>query len=166
LSQASKLTSASVAGIVPQPLHWNRPPQSPVWQCPTPLWKTQPVRPQNRVFRLFGVLIVTLFPGGSTQPLAASGVLGLGAAATQMVSFVRLTNVTSRRLEPAAPEGSGLGAAGAAGEDADVDVAGPAAIGILPLRVCPRRGDGWRYGQITEIGPANFCYLATGRGVY
>jgi len=47
--------------------------------APSPaLLKTQPVRPQNRVFRLFGVLIVTLRPAGSTQPVAASGVAGLG----------------------------------------------------------------------------------------
>src|ERR1700678_305344 len=65
-SQASKWTSARVAGIVPQPLHWNSPPQSPVWQWPTPaLSKTQPVRPQNRVLRLFGVVMVTLCPAGS-----------------------------------------------------------------------------------------------------
>src|ERR1700761_7428482 len=83
--------------MVPQPLHWNRPPQSPVWQCPVPaLLKTQPVRPQKRVFRLFGVVIVTLCPGGSTQPLAASGVLALGAAATQIVGAIWLTNVTRR----------------------------------------------------------------------
>src|SRR5580692_5933557 len=105
--------------MVPQPLHWNRPPQSPVWQWPTPaLSKTQPVRPQNRVFRLFGVVIVTLCPAGSTHPVAASGVLGLGAAATQIVCDIWLTNVTRRR-EPAAPEGGGSEAAGAeeAGED-------------------------------------------------
>ena len=92
------MTSASVAGIVPQPLHLNRPPQSPVWQWPTPwLLNEQPVRPQNRVFRLFGVLIVTLCPGRSVQPVVASGVLGLGAAATQIVCDISLTNVTLRR---------------------------------------------------------------------
>ena len=103
-------------------MHWNRPPQSPVWQWPTPaLLKTQPVRPQNRVFRLFGVVMVTLCPAGSTQPVAASGVLGLGAAATQIVCDIWLTNVTRRRLAggggaPAAggPRGGGSEAAGAA----------------------------------------------------
>ena len=106
--------------MVPQPLHWNRPPQSPVWQCPAPaLLKAQPVRPQKRVFRLFGVVIVTLCPAGSTQPVAASGVFALGAAATQIVCAIWLTNVTRRRSPagwPAAPEGGGSGAAGAVGE--------------------------------------------------
>jgi hypothetical protein len=68
-------------------LHWNRPPQSPVWQCPVPApLKTQPVRLQKRVFRLFGVVIVMLCPAGSTQPVAASGVFALGAAGTQIVA--------------------------------------------------------------------------------
>jgi hypothetical protein len=109
------LTSASVAGIVPQPLHWNRPPQSPVWQRPTP-WRlnTQPVRPQNRVFRLFGVLMVTLRPGLSTQPVAASGVLGSGAAATQIVCDISLTNVTRRRGPVAAAAVTGAAVTGAA----------------------------------------------------
>jgi len=49
----------------------------------------------------FGVLMVTLCPGSSTQPVAASGVLALGAAATQMVCGIWLTNVTRRW--PAAP---------------------------------------------------------------
>ncbi len=70
------------------------------------------MRPQKRVFRLFGVVMVTLCPAGSTQPVAASGVAGLGAAATQMVCDILLTNVTRRR-EPAAPEGGGSEAAGA-----------------------------------------------------
>src|ERR1700744_4289128 len=103
--------------MVPQPLHWNRPPQSPVWQCPVPaLLKTQPVRPQKRVFRLFGVVIVTLCPGGSTQPVAASGVLALGAAATQIVWAIWLTNVT-RRWSPAgwSPAPALGGSAGARG---------------------------------------------------
>src|ERR1700743_290345 len=115
-SKASKLTSPAVAGMVPQPLHGNRPPQSPVWQCPVPApLKTQPVRPQKRVFRLFGVVIVTLCPAGTTQPVAASGVLARGAAATQIVCGIWLTNVTRRWPAdwPAAPEGGGLGAAGA-----------------------------------------------------
>lgn len=65
----------------PQPLHWNRPPQSPVWQCPVPaLPNTQPVRPQKRVFRLSGAVMVTLWPAGSTQPVAESGEVALGAA--------------------------------------------------------------------------------------
>jgi hypothetical protein len=63
---------------------------------------TQPVRPQNRVFRLFGVLMVMLCPGRSTQPVAARGVLGLGAAATQIVCDISLTNVTRRRVPLAA----------------------------------------------------------------
>jgi hypothetical protein len=124
LSQASKLTSARVAGIVPQPLHWNRPLQSPVWQWPTPLLlKVQPVRPQNRVLRLLGVLIVTLWPGRSTQPVAASGVLGFGAAATQIVCDSLLTNVTARR------------GALAAGCDAAVTVAAVAAAGVAVTAV-------------------------------
>ena len=60
--------------------------------------------------------MVTLCPAGSTQPVAASGVAGLGAAATQIVCDILLTNVTRRR-EPAAPEGGGSEAAGA--EEAD-----------------------------------------------
>src|SRR5579871_3069923 len=128
--QASKLTSASVAGIVPQPLHWNRPPQSPVWQCPVPaLLNTQPVRPQNRVFRLLGAVMVTLCPAGRTQPVAASGEVALGAAATQMVCAMWLTNVTRRW--PAAPDGGGAEAAGSVGEVAGADgvaVAVPAGV--------------------------------------
>jgi hypothetical protein len=58
--------------------------------------KTQPVRPQNRVFRLFGAVIVTLWPAGSTQPVADSGELALGAAATQIVSAMWLVKVTRR----------------------------------------------------------------------
>ena len=65
----------------------------------------QPVRPQNRVFRLFGVLMVTLWPGRSIQPVAASGVLGLGAAATQIVCDISLTKVTRRRGALATTEG-------------------------------------------------------------
>ena len=80
------------------------------------------MRPQNRVFRLFGVVIVTLCPTGSTQPVAASGVLAFGAAATQIVCRIRLTNVTRRR-EPAAPEGGGSEAAGDE-EVVDTGVAG------------------------------------------
>src|ERR1700733_10282466 len=127
---ASTSTSPSTLGSVPQPLHWNRQPPSPVWQCPTPaLSKTQPVRPQKRVFRLFGVVMVTLCPAGSTQPVAASGVLALGAAATQIVCDIRLTNVTRRWFPdgwpaddwPAAPEGGGPEAAGSAGEAAPVE---------------------------------------------
>src|ERR1700733_14475245 len=57
-------------------------------------------------------MMVTLCPAGSTQPVAASGVAGLGAAATQIVCDILLTNVTRRR-EPAAPEGGGSEAAGA-----------------------------------------------------
>jgi hypothetical protein len=64
------------------------------------------------VLRLFGVVMLTLCPAGSTQPVAASGVAGLGAAATQIVCDILLTNVTRRR-EPAAPEGGGSEAAGA-----------------------------------------------------
>src|SRR6202161_159391 len=128
--------------MVPQPLHWNRPPQSPVSQCPTPaLLKTQPVRPQSRVFRLFGVVMVTLCPAGSTQPVAASGVAELGAAATQIVCDIRLTNVTRRR-EPAGPEGGGSEAAGAE-EAEEAEAAGVAegmraSVGVAerPLGVC------------------------------
>src|ERR1700721_3611 len=95
------------------------------------LSKTQPVRPQNRVLRLFGVVMVTLCPAASTQPVAASGVAGLGAAATQTVCDILLTNVTRRR-EPAAPEGGGSEAAGAE-EAEDVGVAEGVAGG-LPAR--------------------------------
>src|ERR1700753_3538454 len=117
--------------MVPQPLHWNRPPQSPVWQCPVPVvWKTQPVRPQKRVFRLFGVVIVTLCPGGRTQPVAASGVLALGAAATQIVWAIWLTNVT-RRWSP----GGWSPAGGApAGWPATAELGGSAAAGTVGER--------------------------------
>jgi hypothetical protein len=91
--------SASVAGMVPHPVHWNLPPQSPVWQWPVPaLLNTQPVRPQNRPFQLFGTVIVTLCPAGSTQPVAASGALVSGEAATQMVWLTWLTKVTRRSV--------------------------------------------------------------------
>jgi hypothetical protein len=62
---------------------------------------------------------VTLCPAGSTQPVAASGVFAFGAAATQMVCDIWLTNVTRRWSPagwPAAPEGGGSEAAGAVGE--------------------------------------------------
>jgi hypothetical protein len=73
---------------------------------------------------LFGVVIVTLCPAGSTQPVAASGVLALGAAATQIVCDIRLTNVTRRWSPagcppagwPAAAEEGGSAAAGTVGE--------------------------------------------------
>jgi hypothetical protein len=71
------------------------------------------------VFRLFGVVIVTLCLAGSTHPVAASGVFAFGAAATQMVCDIWLTNVTRRWSLadwPAAPEGGGSEAAGAVGE--------------------------------------------------
>jgi hypothetical protein len=74
------------------------------------------------------VRIVTLCPAGSTQPVAASGVLGFGAAATQIVCRVLLTNVTRRVLEPAAPEGGGAGAAGAC-----ADAAARAVTVVMPL---------------------------------
>src|SRR5580692_8166887 len=124
--------------MVPQPLHWKRPPQSPVWHVPVPApLKTQPVRPQKRVFRLFGVVIVTLCPAGSTQPVAASGVVALGAAATQIVCAMSLTNVTRRWSPagwPAAPEGGGLGAAGAVGEPV-LCPTDPAGDGVPPAGV-------------------------------
>ena len=98
------------------------------------------MRPQNRVFRLFGVVMVTLCPAGSTQPVAASGVAGLGAAATQMVCDILLTNVTRRR-EPAAPEGGGSEAAGAEeAEDAGVAEGIRASVGATERAL----GDGVR----------------------
>src|SRR5580700_1912933 len=133
--------------MVPQPLHWNRPPQSPVWQCPTPaLLKTQPVRPQKRVFRLFGVVIVTLRPAGSTQPVAASGVLAFGAAATQMVCAIWLTNVTRRW--PAAPVGGGSEAAGSVGEEPAGEVNEPTGVGMA--WVGGAAGVGMSDGPMTE----------------
>jgi hypothetical protein len=91
----------------------------------------QPVRPQNRVFRLFGVLMVTLCPGRSTQPVAASGVLGLGAAATQIVCDISLTNVTRRRvpLAAAAPAGEAVTGEAAMGEAAMGEVSAESGCG-------------------------------------
>ena len=93
--------SARVAGMAPLPVHWNRPAQSPVWQCPVPWWNTQPVRPQNRPFQWLGTVMVRVCPGGSTQPVAASGCAGFCAAATQTVWRTRLTNVTWCDPDPA-----------------------------------------------------------------
>jgi hypothetical protein len=59
---------------------------------------------------------VTLCPAGSTQPVAASGEVALGAAATQIVCDILLTNVTRRW--PAAPAEGGTEAAGSVGEAA------------------------------------------------
>jgi hypothetical protein len=71
---------------------------------------------------LFGVLMVTLRPGRSTQPVAASGVLGLGAAATQIVCDISLTNVTRRRGPLAAAAVTGEAAiAGAAIAEASAE---------------------------------------------
>jgi hypothetical protein len=81
---------------------------------------------------LFGVVIVTLCPAGSTQPVASSGEVALGAAATQMVCDMSLTNVTSRRSPdgwPAAPEGGGSEAAGTVEEVAPV----AAGAGCVPV---------------------------------
>lgn len=92
------------------------------------------MRPQNRVFRLFGVVIVTLCPAGSTQPVAASGVAALGAAATQIVSVILLTNVTRR--VPAPPEGGGPEAAGLGDEDRAAAARGEACL-VARAAVCP-----------------------------
>ena len=106
--------------MVPQPLHWNTPPQSPVWQCPAPgaVEGAAGTAPEAGV-QVLGVVIVTLCRAGSSQPVAVSGVFALGAAATQIVCVIWLTNVT-RRWPPAgwptAPEGGGTGAAGAVRE--------------------------------------------------
>ena len=103
--------------MVPHPVHWKRPPQSPVAQWPVPLaLKAHPVRPQNRLFQCSGTVIVTLCPTGRTQPVAASGCLASGAAATQIVWLVLLTNVTSR----APPDAAGPAVA-------ELAVVGPAA---------------------------------------
>jgi hypothetical protein len=76
---------------------------------------------------LFGVLIVTLRPGRSTQPVAASGVLAFGAAATQIVCDILLTNVTRRRDPLAVAAGWALTAAAADGLEAVCPEAGLAA---------------------------------------
>jgi hypothetical protein len=79
---------------------------------------------------LFGVLIVTLCPAGSTQPVAESGDVALGAAATQIVSAIRFTNVTKRWS--AAPEGVGEGAAEFLGEPVGAEVPAEAAAAAAP----------------------------------
>src|SRR5215472_12448353 len=76
---------------------------------------TQPVRPQNRPFQWFGTVIVTLWPTGSTQPVADSGTLASGEAAAQMVWPVRLTKVTRRAPDERGP------AVGVTGDDAWTD---------------------------------------------
>src|ERR1700759_1212188 len=84
--------------MAPQPVHWNRPPQSPVSQLPLPPWKTHPVRPQNRPLYLFGTRTVTLWPGASFHPVRLRGRLVSGDAASQMVWFSWFTNVNRRKV--------------------------------------------------------------------
>jgi hypothetical protein len=93
---------------------------------------------------------VTLCPAGSTQPVAASGVAELGAAATQIVCDIWLTNVTRRR-EPAAPEGGGAEAAGA--EEAE---AAGVAEGILASVGAAERalGDGVGVAAFAAVAPS------------
>src|SRR6516162_5797660 len=83
--------------MAPLPVHWNRPPQSPVWQCPDPEPSNeQPVRPQIRPPQLSGTEIVALCPGASTHPVAASGCFASAVAATQTVWLSALTTVKTR----------------------------------------------------------------------
>jgi hypothetical protein len=98
---------------------------------------------------LFGVVMVTLCPAGSTQPVAASGVAALGAAATQIVCDIWLTNVTRRR-EPAAPEGGGSEAAGAG--DGEEDGLGE---GILASVGVAERALGVGVAALTAVAPAS-----------
>jgi hypothetical protein len=96
--------------------------------------------------------MVTLCPAGSTQPVAASGEVALGAAATQMVCDIRLVKVT-RRLDPAAPEGGGSEAAGA-GEEGAAEVG--LAEGIRASVGATERGlaDGVRDAAVVPPAPA------------
>jgi hypothetical protein len=81
--------------------------------------------------------------------VAASGVAELGAAATQMVCDILLTNVTRRR-EPAAPEGGGSEAAGAEdAADAGVAEGIRASVGAAERLV----GDGVRVAAFAAVAP-------------
>ena len=80
--------------------------------------------------------MVTLWPAGSTQPVAESGEVALGAAATQMVSAMWLTNVTRRW--PAAPEGGG-GSTEAAGSVGEGDASGAVLAEVFGVADAP----GW-----------------------
>jgi hypothetical protein len=92
--------------------------------------------------------------------VAASGVAGLGAAATQIVSDILLTNVTRRR-EPAAPEGGGSEAAGAE-EVEDFGVA----EGILARVGVAERpaGDGARVAAFAAVAPPSTAAAAPAEG--
>src|SRR5689334_2818849 len=94
---AASVNSTSVAGVAPLPVHWKRPPQSPVWQCPAPAaLNSHPVRPQNRPPQPLGTTTVTLCPGSTTHPVAASGCALSGVAAAQIRCPSALTRVTVR----------------------------------------------------------------------
>src|SRR6266700_2992552 len=98
-SKESRVSSASVVGPPSLPWHWNRPPQSPVWQWPTPLeLNEQPVRPQIRPPQPFGTVNVTLWPGASFQPVTGIGCWALGLVAAQIVSVSALTIVITCEL--------------------------------------------------------------------
>src|SRR5712691_677272 len=143
--------SARVAGMLPLPVHWYRPPQSPDWQWPRPLRKTQPVRPQNRPFQCFGTVMVRVCPGLSVQPVRASGCAGFCAAATQMVWLTRLTNVTrwapaaaaARAGAPAreAAAGETGGVAGTVGAPWEEAAEGVAVTGLIAAARTPAAAD-------------------------
>src|SRR5260370_36252698 len=146
-SQASRLYSARVAGMVPHPVHWNRPPQSPVAQWPVPLaLNTHPVRPQNLLFQWSGTVIDTLCPAGRTHPVAAIGCLASGAAATQ-IGWLGLVTKVTRGAPPDVVEPAGADPA-----DVDGDWAGEAEAGAWWAGVAGEREERAVAGIVAVTG--------------
>ena len=85
------------------------------------LLNEQPVRPQKRPFQASGIVILTLVPGESTQPVVGKEP---PAAATQTVSCISLTKVTVRC------PGAGVG------------VLGGGAVGVI---------NGWGLSVVGEV---------------
>jgi hypothetical protein len=85
-----------------------------------------------------GTVIVTRWPGSSTQPVTASGWAGFCAAATQIVCRILLTNVTKRA--PAARDDEAVARAGA-GIGRGRALARASAAPLAPLAV-----GGWAAG--------------------
>ena len=88
--------------------------------------------------------MLTLWPAGSTQPVAASGCAASGEAATQIVCDTRLTNVTTR--PPAGATTDGLTAC-----------PGPGSAAVV--------AEGRPEGRVECAGDAGIDAVAAGRAV-
>lgn len=128
--------------MLPVPWHWKRPPQSPVWQLPTPAeLNEQPVRPQIRPPQPSGTVKLTLCPGASFHPVTGIGCWALGFVAAQIVSVQSLTMVI--RCEPeetagvVAGAGEAVGVVGVEVVDDVVLVGVGVGEGLVLVRVAP-----------------------------